>query len=124
MNGFENLAEEIRSLAELLAEKARHQQWLATGMGMLGALVKELRGLGVEPPELLETSGLLVWRCSAGNIYVWATQSCGGSYEARLRPLSARLLTSSMHSESAAKTALWIAGRLDELHDAERRDAK
>lgn len=115
MISFEKLAEEISSSAELLAQKARYQHWLATGMKMLGVLAEELRKLGVEPPELLAASGLLVWRCDAVNIYVWATQSFGGSYEVRLRPLSAWLLTPPFCSESAAKTALWIADRLEEL---------
>lgn len=93
-------------------------------MNEFGKLAEELRGLGVEPPELLAASGLLVWRCSAGKIYVWATQSRGASYEARLHPLSVRLSTQSLYSEGVAGTALWIADRLEELHAAEQGGAE
>ena len=124
MAEFEKLAEEIRNSAELLAQKARYQQWLATSMEMLGVLAEELQRIGAAPPELLAASGLLVWRLDSGKIYAWATQSCGGSYEVRLHPLSAWLSTQSLCSESAAKTALWITDRLDELHAAERRSAE
>lgn len=115
MAEFEKLAEEIRTASELLAQRARYQQWLATGMEMLGLLAEELQRIGAAPPELLAASGLLVWRFDSGKIYAWATQSCGASYEVRLRPLYARLSAQSLCSESAAKTALWIADRLEEL---------
>lgn len=115
MAEFEKLAEEIRNSAELLAQKARYQQWLTVSMEMLGVLAEELQRIGAAPPELLAASGLLVWRLDSGKIYAWATQSCGASYEVRLHPLSTWLSTLALHSQSAPKTALWIADRLEEL---------
>ena len=66
-------------------------------MNEFGKLAEELRGLGVEPPELLAASGLLVWRCSAGKDLRLGHSESRRKLRSPLAPLSVRLSTQSLY---------------------------
>lgn len=116
MAEFGKLAEEVRHTADWLTQRARLAQWLAESMEMLAVLVGELRKFDIDAPELQAPSGMLLWCCDVGKIFVWAAQSSlGTTYEARMHPSSVWLSMDVLRSESASETAAWIADRLEEL---------